>query len=100
MFQFTDYIDVRAFFISLFIGIMITYVLAPPKKYVIAYPTPETADKKIYQDDANQCYKYESKEIQCPSDKTKIHSAEIQHVEDEKKNPVLKTLQSVLSFDS
>ena len=100
MFPFTDYIDIRAFFISLFIGIMITYVFAPPKKYIISYPTPENTNHKIYQDNSNHCYKFESTEIQCPSDKSKIHSTQIQQEDDEKKNPVLKSLHSILAFDS
>ncbi len=102
MFDFTEYIDVRAFFISLFIGIFITYVLAPPKKYVIAYPTPETSDERIYRDKADTCYKFATEEVQCPSDKSKIHSIDIQDgsgEKDDSKNPVMKTLEAVLDFD-
>ena len=104
MFDFTEYIDVRAFFISLFIGILITYVLAPPKKYVIAYPTPETSNEKVYRDKADTCYKFKTDEVQCPTDKSKIHSIEIQDggnaiESDNDKNAVLKTLESVLDFD-
>jgi hypothetical protein len=99
MFQFTDYIDVRAFFISLFIGIMIAYVLAPHKKYIIAYPTPENAHEKIYENEGS-CVKYDSKEITCPKDSSQIQQTGITAPVTEEKDVIIKTLRKVLQHDS
>mgnify|MGYP001031692027 CR=1 FL=1 len=60
------------FFISLFIGLLLTYSTAPTPDIVITYPTPETADKLIYKDKANNCFKFISEQVNCPSDISKI----------------------------
>jgi hypothetical protein len=67
MFQITDYIDARSFFISFFIGIFISYIYSSKKRIVIQYPTPENAEKIIFKDEIeNTCYKYKVSEISCP----------------------------------
>ncbi len=72
MIKFTDFIDPYAFFISLAIGFFIYYILAPPKRVIIKYPTPENSDKLTYKDEAENCYKYKVKEVDCPNDKSQI----------------------------
>ena len=72
MIKFTDFIDPYAFFISLAIGIFIYYILAPPKKIVIKYPSPENVDNIVYKDETENCYKYKAKEVECPEDKSEI----------------------------
>ena len=101
MFQFTEYIDARAFFISFCIGIFITYVLAPPKKYIIQYPTPQTSDEKVYKDKADVCYKYQAKEVSCPSDSHKIHKIQPQFGTNENKQneSVMNTLKGILDYE-
>ncbi len=79
MINFMDYIDIKAFFIALFVGILITYVFAKPKKILIKWPTPENAGKLIYKDNAESCYKYKAKEIECPDDKSLIKTNDIQY---------------------
>lgn len=81
MFQFTDYINVTAFFIALAIGLFFTYIYSPPKKIIIKWPTPETADKIVYRDHADLCYKYNANEVPCPDDKNEIKSNLIQYSE-------------------
>ena len=78
MFKFTDYINPVAFFIALAIGLFLTYIYSPHKKVIIKWPTPENAGKVIYKDNSNSCYKYKANEINCPEDKTKIKTNEIQ----------------------
>jgi hypothetical protein len=80
MIQFTDYINVNAFFISLAIGIFITYIYSPPKKIIIKWPTPENAGKIVYKDESESCYKYKANEIPCPDDKSQIKDIMIQHL--------------------
>ena len=79
MIQFSNYINIPAFFIALAIGIFLTYVYAPQKKIIIKWPTPENAGKLIYKDNADSCYKYNAKEIPCPDDISMIKTTSIQH---------------------
>lgn len=72
MLDLSRYILPLPFFISLFIGFMMCYVLTPPPKIVYKFPTPENANKTIYRDESDNCYKYKVDEIPCPKDKSKI----------------------------
>lgn len=72
MIKFTNFIDPNAFFISLAIGLLIFYVLAPQKKIVIKYPNPENAGKIVYKDESDNCFKFNAEEVKCPNDKSKI----------------------------
>lgn len=59
------------FFISLFVGFLLTYVFTPVPDVIYQYPTPENKNQ-IYMDKANTCFKYKSTKIKCPKDITKI----------------------------
>jgi hypothetical protein len=72
MIKFTDYIDVRAFFIAFGIGLLIVYINYKPRKIIIQWPTPENVNKLIYKDKDETCYKYKAQEVSCPSDKSLI----------------------------
>jgi hypothetical protein len=67
-----------AFILSFCIGIFIVYLSEPPKRIIVKHPRPND-DKTIYHDDDDNCYKYKTIEIQCPSDKSLIldHPLEI-----------------------
>jgi len=67
-----EYILPLPFFISLFIGFMMCYILTPPPKIVFKHPTPENVNKLIYKDDSDNCYKYKVDLVKCPKDKSKI----------------------------
>ncbi len=80
---------------------MISYVFAPHKKYIIAYPTPENAHEKIYQDEKkDSCVKYESKEVSCPQDSSLIQQTGMTAPVTEEKDVIMKTLRKVLQHDS
>lgn len=87
------YIEPLYFFIALFVGMFLTYILTPIPDIIIKYPTPENAGNIIYKDSADTCYKYKATEVNCPNDKSKIKSMEIQYVDNVKKND-----QSLLSI--
>jgi len=53
------------FFISFAFGLFMCYITNPKPNIIIKYPTPENSGKIIYKDNANTCYKYESKEVDC-----------------------------------
>jgi hypothetical protein len=72
MIKFTNFIDPNAFFLSLSIGLLVFYVIAPQRRIVIKYPNPENAGKVVYKDESENCFKFKAEEIKCPSDKSKI----------------------------
>ena len=72
MIKFTDFINPNAFFISLAIGLLFFYVIAPQKRIIIKYPNPENAGKVVYKDSNENCFKFKAEEVNCPSDKSQI----------------------------
>ena len=90
-----DYVSPLWFFISLCIGIFLTYISTTPPKVVIRYPNPDNVDKYIYKDTADMCYKYESKQVKCPEDKSEITMPKIQHIknDDDPKQGLLSKLK-------
>lgn len=74
-----EYIDPFVFFISLGVGIFLTYLVSPNPKIIYKYPTPSNAGKITYVDDAGVCYKYKSTKVNCPSDKSQVKSIDIQN---------------------
>ncbi len=100
MLNFTDYINPYAFFISLFIGLIIHIYFMKPKKYIIKYPNPQESEKTIYKDASDNCYKYKSQEVQCPSDKSKINNIPIQNIkEDKNEDDLIHKLSNALDYD-
>ena len=45
------------FLLSLFIGIFFVYIITPPPKVLVKYPTPENSGRVIYKDEAHNCFK-------------------------------------------
>ena len=68
----TQYIKPIYFFIALFIGLFISYTTIPEPEVIYKFPTPQNADKVVYTDSQDNCYKYKSTEVECPSDIKKI----------------------------
>jgi hypothetical protein len=76
--NFFNKLDPLAFMISLAIGFFLAYIFGPRPTILYQYPTPNNTDTAIYKDDLNNCYKYQSAKVTCPSDKKHIHSIPIQ----------------------
>ena len=72
------YISIKIFLISFAIGIFFIYILGPEIKKVFIYPTPETIDKFLFRDKANNCFYFKQEEIQCPNDESMISTIPIQ----------------------
>ena len=72
------FISFPVFMVSLATGLFLVYITEPKKEIIYAYPTPENSKKVQYKDRAGKCYQYESIEVKCPSDRTKIESYEAQ----------------------
>ena len=62
------FINPPVFIISFIIAIFVVYILHPEPIKVYKFPTPENTGKYTYQDDNENCYKYEATEVKCPSD--------------------------------
>ena len=60
-----DAIDPMIFFISLAVGLFFGYVTAKTPRIVFKYPTPYNANKIVYRNDNDICYKYKVDEIKC-----------------------------------
>lgn len=76
MFLFSK-INPFVFFVSLFVGLLITYVTTPTPDIIYQYPTPENLSQ-TYIDDAKVCFQYKKKKITCPKNKNQITEYPIQ----------------------
>ena len=73
-------IDPFYFLISLAIGLFMTYVFTPTPKIIYKYPTPDNAPSVTYIDGADNCFKYQPKEVKCPTDFKKIKEIPTQSI--------------------
>lgn len=81
-----EHIQPIYFFSSLFIGLLLAYILSPQPDIIFKYPTPNNAGTIVYKDTAGVCYIYKSQEIKCPDDTTNVKNIETQHVNNDIKN--------------
>ena len=72
------YISIPVFLISFSIGLFFTYILGPEMKDIFIYPSPETVNKVLFKDKADNCFYFEEEEVKCPSDKSQISNLPIQ----------------------
>jgi hypothetical protein len=62
-----DYISLPVFLVSLAIGLFYVYIMGPEMKKIYVYPTPDNVGKIQYKDNADNCFLFESKEVECTS---------------------------------
>ena len=74
----SKFINFRIFLISLSIGIFMTYIFIPEKTIIYVYPTPDNENQIFFKDTTNNCFKFNSKEVNCPSESSLITSIPIQ----------------------
>jgi hypothetical protein len=72
------YIDFRLFFISLAAGIFLVYLYQPKSTIIYVYPTPDNFNNLTLKDKANNCFRFNAKEVGCPTDEKQIHTIPIQ----------------------
>lgn len=70
-------IKLKYFLLALFAGLIYIYFNDDRKKIII-YPTTSNFDKIEYKDKADNCFKYNLKEVKCPAKKTSIKNIPIQ----------------------
>lgn len=81
MIDFSQWIDMRAFFLAFVIGALFSYLRISRPKIIYRYPTPWNAGKVTYVDEADVCYKYRVDRVPCPTDRTKISEIPLQFSE-------------------
>lgn len=72
------FINIPIFLISLTIGIFYTYLTAPRPNVIFVYPTPENINQIQYKDESGTCFRFESVEVTCPVDKSKVRKFPMQ----------------------
>jgi hypothetical protein len=78
MISITKYINVPVFIISLIVGIFAVYVYLPDTRKIYVYPNPENIDILLYRDKTGQCFKFDQKEVSCPSNEDQISKTPVQ----------------------
>jgi len=73
IYSFSKYLNFTVFLSTFLLGLIYMYCFEYNRK-VVVYPTPHNIDKIEYKDEAGNCYGYKTKEVKCPSDKSKITS--------------------------
>ena len=76
--MFLKYISFKVFLVSLSIGLLFAYLSTPTPTVIHVYPTPDNVNTLEYIDKANNCFRFEAKEVNCPSDKSSIKDIPIQ----------------------
>jgi hypothetical protein len=67
-----DYISIPIFLLSFAIGLFLTYILGPEMKTIYIYPSPENVDKILFKDKADNCFYFDERIVDCPTDESKI----------------------------
>jgi hypothetical protein len=71
-------ISIQLFIISFAIGMFFVYIMGVEPKIIHIYPSPETINKYILQDKANNCFVYEKEQLSCPEDDDDIEQIPLQ----------------------
>lgn len=73
-----NYISLPIFLISFAIGLFFIYALGPEMKTIYIYPSPESVDKVLFKDKADNCFYFEQEIVECPKDENLISKIPIQ----------------------
>jgi hypothetical protein len=73
-----NYISLPVFLISFAIGLFFIYILGPEMKTIYIYPSPETIDKVLFKDKADNCFYFEEQFVECPKNENLISKIPIQ----------------------
>jgi hypothetical protein len=73
-----EYISFPIFIISFAVGLFFVYIYGPEMKTIYIYPSPENIDKIIFKDKADNCFRYEANEIECPKDNSILSKIPLQ----------------------
>ena len=71
-------LSILLFIVSLSLGVYYINYMAPPRRKIFVFPTPENVDDLQYTDLSQTCFKYDTKKVQCPKDPSKISNYVVQ----------------------
>lgn len=58
-------LNMSALIVSFAIGILFTYLVTPPPRVIVKFPSPFNAGKVIYRDNSDTCYMFKSDAVEC-----------------------------------
>lgn len=73
------FINSPTFIISLCVGLFLSYITLPQVQIAYVYPTPDNTDLIQYKDNNDTCFKFDSIETECPTDKKLIREYPMQN---------------------
>ena len=74
----SDFFQVKPFLIAFSLTMLYVYCFASRPEVIIKYPTPENAHEFVFKDDSENCYKFHTEEVKCPTDTSKINALPVQ----------------------
>jgi hypothetical protein len=74
-----NFINLYVFLISFAIGIFFVYLYGPDMKTIYIYPSPENVDKILFRDQAENCFRFEPIQVECPKNSSLINEIPIQN---------------------
>lgn len=78
----SHFIRAIPFLIAFSITMMYVYCFTERPEVIIKYPTPENAHQFVFKDDAENCYRFHTQEVKCPTNPLEVSSLPVQrHVE-------------------
>lgn len=78
VFKIFKIISFKIFIASFLMGLLFLYLMGPQNKKVYVYPSPQTVDRAIFQDKAEQCFLYKEENVDCPLNKKDISMIPVQ----------------------
>ena len=78
LYMLLSHISFPVFLISFAIGLFFIYILGPEMKTIYIYPSPETVNKVLFKDKADNCFYFREEVVECPSDVSKISTIPLQ----------------------
>lgn len=76
--KFFKYISFKIFIASFLMGLLFIYIIGPQNKKVYVYPSPQTVDRAIFKDKAEQCFLFKEENVDCPTNKKEISVIPVQ----------------------
>lgn len=73
-----QFISLKVFLISIAIGLLFVYLSNPDPTIIYVYPTPNNVGHIEYKDKADNCFQFEAKEVDCPSNHSLIKTIPVQ----------------------
>lgn len=58
-------LNMTALVTSFAIGILFTYLVTPPPKVIVKFPSPYNSGRVVYRDSSDTCYKFKSDTVDC-----------------------------------